>query len=234
MKNKKWIIILVFVIILIIVLAISLTKCGKESQKAKGKNNETENVATTKAGTKAKKAVSSGQAENGKPAEAISSGETVTPGNEAAGSTPASGEGNSGSEGGTKTTTSPAATPASSGTSSHTHSYGAWVNNQNGTKTRSCSCGDVEITSATWVVDQPAWTETVNKTRTETRYRPTWWINVNGLHLIYYSESEQEAKLDELDSQGIPSSWGNGEDEAYTVEVPYTDTIEHPEVGHWE
>ena len=232
MKNKKRIIILVFVIILIIVLAISLTKCGKESQKAKGKNNETENATTTKAGTKAKKAVSSGQAETGKPAEAISSGEAVTPDKEAAGSTSTSGEGNSGSSGGAKSTTSPAATPASSGTSSHTHSYGAWVNNQNGTKTRSCSCGDVETTSATWVVDQPAWTETVSGTRTETRYRPTWWIKgYNGNIRIYYDKAKWNYDCDNGEDVG---SWGNGEDEAYTVEVPYTDTIEHPEVGHWE
>ena len=85
-----------------------------------------------------------------------------------------------------------------------------------------------------WIVDKPAWTETVTKTRTETKYRPTWWINVNGSHLVFYSEAAQEAKLDELDSQGIPSSWGNGEDEAYTVQVPYTETITHPEQGHWE
>ena len=234
MKNKKWIIILVFVVILIIVLAISLTKCGKESQKTKGKNNETENVTATKAGTKAKKTVSEGQAETGKPAEVTSnSGETVTPGNEAGESTPVSGEGSkgsSGSSGGAKATTSTAATPASSGTSSHTHSYGAWVNNQNGTKTRSCSCGDVETTSATWVVDQPAWTETVNKTRTETRYRPTWWGRLrDGTIKTFYSEEEvYNAYGDTV------VAWGNGEDEAYTVEVPYTETIEHPEVGHWE
>ena len=85
-----------------------------------------------------------------------------------------------------------------------------------------------------WIVDKPAWTETVAKYRTETKYRPTWWINVNGSHLVFYSEAAQEAKLDELDSQGIPSSWGNGEDEAYTVQVPYTETITHPEQGHWE
>ena len=85
-----------------------------------------------------------------------------------------------------------------------------------------------------WIVDKPAWTETVTKYRTETKYRPTWWINVNGSHLVFYSEAAQEAKLDELDSQGIPSSWGNGEDEAYTVQVPYTETINHPEEGHPE
>lgn len=235
MKNKKWII-LVFVLILIIVLAVSLTKCGKESQKAKGKNNETENVTTTKAGTKAKKAVSSGQAEKGKPAEVTSnSGEAVTPDKETEGSTPASGEGKSGSEGGAQATASPAATPASSSTSSHTHSYGAWVIDPHGKKARSCSCGDVEITSATWVVDQPAWTEEVR----EPVYVNTWWIKfTDGYIGTYYSEEEQIEVLDNGD--GVhqyyeAASWGNGEmvpDPSGATRVVYT--IEHPEVGHWE
>ena len=95
--------------------------------------------------------------------------------------------------------------------------------------------------SKRWVVDKAAWTETINHPatyKTVTKYRPTWWIKVNGNITIYYSEAEQEAKLDELDNKGIPSSWGNGEDEAYTETVldmeAWTETINHPEEGHWE
>ena len=84
-----------------------------------------------------------------------------------------------------------------------------------------------------WVVDKPAWTETVAKTRTETKYRPTWWTYGNGTTKIHYSE-EEAYNLYINDTTGEHASWGNGQDEAYTVQVPYTETINHPEEGHYE
>ena len=83
-----------------------------------------------------------------------------------------------------------------------------------------------------WIVDKPAWTETVTKNRTETKYRPTWWIKgYNGNIRIYYDKAKWNYDCDNAEDVG---SWGNGEDEAYTVQVPYTETINHPEQGHWE
>lgn len=84
-----------------------------------------------------------------------------------------------------------------------------------------------------WIVDKPAWTETVTKYRNETRYRSTWWTYGNGTTKIHYSE-EEAYNLYINDTTGEHASWGNGEDEAYTVQVPYTETITHPEQGHYE
>ena len=83
-----------------------------------------------------------------------------------------------------------------------------------------------------WIVDKPAWTETVTKYRTETKYRPTWWIKgYNGNVRTYYDEDKWYYDCKNAQDVG---SWGNGEDEAYTVQVPYTETINHPEEGHYE
>ena len=81
-----------------------------------------------------------------------------------------------------------------------------------------------------WIVDKAAWTETVTKTRTETKYRPTWWGRLrDGSIKTFYSEEEV------YNAYGnTVVAWGDGEDEAYTVQVPYTETINHPEEGHWE
>lgn len=81
-----------------------------------------------------------------------------------------------------------------------------------------------------WIVDKAAWTETVTKTRTETKYRPTWWGRLrDGSIKTFYSEEEV------YNAYGnTVVAWGNGEDEAYTVQVPYTETINHPAQGHWE
>lgn len=81
-----------------------------------------------------------------------------------------------------------------------------------------------------WIVDKAAWTETVTKTRTETKYRPTWWGRLrDGSIKTFYSEEEV------YNAYGnTVVAWGDGEDEAYTVQVPYTETINHHEEGHWE
>lgn len=84
-----------------------------------------------------------------------------------------------------------------------------------------------------WIVDKPAWTETVTKYKTETYYVPTWWTYGNGSKKVHYSEAEAY-NLYVNDTSGEHASWGNGEDEARTKQVPYTETINHPEEGHWE
>ena len=57
------------------------------------------------------------------------------------------------SSGTTYYTTSPS-------TNTHTHSYGSWYSNNNGTHSRACSCGDVETANCTYtdVVTQPTTT----------------------------------------------------------------------------
>lgn len=84
-----------------------------------------------------------------------------------------------------------------------------------------------------WIVDKTAWTETVTKYRNETKYKETWWINVNGNIAKYYSREDWMAARQYNRHNAIVSSWGNGEYEAYTVQVPYTETITHSE-GNYE
>ena len=79
-----------------------------------------------------------------------------------------------------------------------------------------------------WVVDKPAWTETVKVP--VTKYRPTWWVRLRGSNerKVYYDKNEWKKAY----RSGDASQWGNGEDEAYTVYE--TKTVNHPEKGHWE
>lgn len=74
------------------------------------------------------------------------------------------------------------------------------------------------------VLVKEAWTEA--RQVAVTKYRPTWWIKKGGVFTIYYSEEEMMAASSNLDDSGIPHSWGNGEDEAYTVYE--TEYINHP------
>lgn len=80
-----------------------------------------------------------------------------------------------------------------------------------------------------WVVDKPAWTETVKKP--VYAYRETWWINFgNGNIKTYYDKQEwRNAYLGNPDAV----QWGNGEDEEYISHYETT-YVEHPEEGHWE
>lgn len=80
-----------------------------------------------------------------------------------------------------------------------------------------------------WIVDKAAWTETVTKYRTETKYRPTWIVKTNNGIKVFYNEAEAVQYAHEN-----YFAYSDGQDEAYTVQVPYTETINHPEQGHWE
>lgn len=81
-----------------------------------------------------------------------------------------------------------------------------------------------------WVVDKAAWTETVTKYRTETQqytvYRCSDGAEFNDYEsaYVYYCQKGDEG-------EGI--NFGPVT-KTRTVQVPYTETITHPEEGHWE
>lgn len=132
-----------------------------------------------------------------------------------------------------KSTSSPSASSSNSSTSKPSSTATKPSTNSSSGATSTKPAPKPKEKKQVWVVDKPAWTETVTKYRTETKYRPTWWTYGNGTTKIHYSE-EEAYNLYINDTTGEHASWGNGEDEAYTVQVPYTETINHPEQGHPE
>lgn len=81
-----------------------------------------------------------------------------------------------------------------------------------------------------WVVDRAAWTETVTKYRTETQQYTVYRAN-DGTEFNDYASAN--AYLEKLSEEGIPCHIGPVT-KTRTVQVPYTETINHPEEGHWE
>ena len=81
-----------------------------------------------------------------------------------------------------------------------------------------------------WVVDRAAWTETVTKYRTETQQYTVYRAN-DGTEFNDYASAN--AYLEKLSEEGIPCHIGPVT-KTRTVQVPYTETISHPEEGHWE
>ena len=75
-----------------------------------------------------------------------------------------------------------------------------------------------------WVVDKPAWTETVTKYRTEqvTKYK--------------YGDEIFDTYDEGYEAYSDPAKFGRGNLGPITIteQVPYTETINHPEEGHWE
>lgn len=75
-----------------------------------------------------------------------------------------------------------------------------------------------------WIVDKPAWTETVTKYRTEqvTKYK--------------YGDEIFDTYDEGYEAYSDPAKFGRGNLGPITVteQVPYTETINHPEEGHWE
>ena len=74
-----------------------------------------------------------------------------------------------------------------------------------------------------WIVDKPAWTETVTKYRTE---QVTKYTCGGKIFDDYDSGYEYYVNAEE--------SVGNLGPITITEQVPYTETINHPEEGHWE
>lgn len=81
-----------------------------------------------------------------------------------------------------------------------------------------------------WIVDKPAWTETVQEPIYSTRTKFLLKDDNNNLIGIFYSESEVHAKQKELSRQNILTSY-SFYDEEY-ISGYNTKTINHPEEGH--
>lgn len=81
-----------------------------------------------------------------------------------------------------------------------------------------------------WVVDKAAWTETVTKYRTETQQYTVYVCN--GVEFPDYSSgyAYQDKIYEEegINTRLYPMT------KTRTVQVPYTETINHSEEGHWE
>lgn len=97
----------------------------------------------------------------------------------------------------------------------------------------SCSSGSTSTSKPTpkpkekqkvWIVDKPAWTETVTKYRTEqvTKYK--------------YGDEIFDTYDEGYEAYSDPAKFGRGNLGPITIteQVPYTETINHPEEGHWE
>lgn len=83
-----------------------------------------------------------------------------------------------------------------------------------------------------WIVDKPAWTETVQEPIYSTRTRFLLKDDNNNQIGVFYSTSEVQAKQKELSRQNILTSYSMY-DEEY-INGYNTKTINHPEEGHWE
>lgn len=81
-----------------------------------------------------------------------------------------------------------------------------------------------------WVVDKAAWTETVTKYRTETQQYTVYRCSDGAEFPDYASAYEYYCYVGE---NGDPVNFG-AVTKTRTVQVPYTETINHPEEGHWE
>ena len=81
-----------------------------------------------------------------------------------------------------------------------------------------------------WVVDKAAWTETVTKYRTDTQQYTVYRCS-DGAEFDDY-ESAYVYYI-HMDDEGTPVNFGPFT-KTRTVQVPYTETINHPEEGHWE
>lgn len=78
-----------------------------------------------------------------------------------------------------------------------------------------------------WVVDKAAWTETVTKYRTETQQYTVYRCS-DGTEFNDY-----ESAYEYYCQDGVTVNFGPVT-KTRTVQVPYTETINHSEEGHWE
>lgn len=127
-----------------------------------------------------------------------------------------------------KSTSSPSGNSSSSSTSKSTPTASKPSTNSSsgGTSTKPKEKKKV------WIVDKPAWTETVQEPIYSTRTKFSLQdINSNVIG-VFYSESEVQAKQIELGKQGIITSY-SFYDEEY-ISGYNTKTINHPEEGHPE
>ena len=80
-----------------------------------------------------------------------------------------------------------------------------------------------------WVVDKPAWTETVKVPVYASR--PRWFINFGNGNIKYYYDKQEWN--DDCDNAPGVVQWGNAPSEQY-IDHYVDEYVEHPEEGHWE
>lgn len=101
---------------------------------------------------------------------------------------------------------------------------------QQAIKQTSSNSGSSHAKQRVWIVDKAAWTETVTKYRTETQQYTVYVCN--GVEFPDYSSgyAYQDKIYEEegINTRLYPMT------KTRTVQVPYTETINHPEEGHWE
>lgn len=123
-------------------------------------------------------------------------------------------------------------TPAVKTYASQATSSGSTASGNSGSsgskRTTSGSSGHVK--QRVWVVDKAAWNETVTKYRTETQQYTVYICN--GVEFPDYSSgyAYQDKIYEEegINTRLYPAT------KTRTVQIPYTETINHPEEGHWE
>lgn len=100
---------------------------------------------------------------------------------------------------------------------------------QQAIKQTSSNSGSSHAKQRVWVVDKAAWTETVTKYRTETQQYTAYVCD--GIEFPDYDSGYAYYSRDDLDH--VPGRL-YPVTKTRTVQVPYTETINHPEEGHWE
>lgn len=98
---------------------------------------------------------------------------------------------------------------------------------QQAIKQTSSNSGSGHAKQRVWVVDKAAWTETVTKYRTETQQYTVYRCS-DGTEFDDY-----ESAYEYYSQDGVTVNFGPVT-KTRTVQVPYTETINHPEEGHWE
>ena len=120
-------------------------------------------------------------------------------------------------------------TPAVKTYASQATSSGSTASGNSGSKRTSGSSGHVK--QRVWVVDKAAWNETVTKYRTETKSKIVYKTSDGKIfNTAREAQAHQGWMVDNTDQT---CNWWS-ENETYTTQIPYTETINHPEEGHWE
>lgn len=101
---------------------------------------------------------------------------------------------------------------------------------QQAIKQTSSNSGSSHAKQRVWIVDKAAWTETVTKYRTETQQYTVYRCS-DGAEFPDYASAY--AYYEEQGDNGNYLNFG-AVTKTRTVQVPYTETINHPEEGHWE
>lgn len=128
-------------------------------------------------------------------------------------------------------TTKPSGNNSSSSSSSGSSGSTAKPSKPSGGSTAKPSKPTEPEKKKVWVVDKPAWTETVKVPVYASR--PRWFINFGNGNIQYYYDKQEWNNTILNDDEGKIIQYGNADAERYISH--YVDEyIEHPEEGHWE